>query len=145
MEAGDHQLDRLALGLLLVLWGLIGCSGSDWRNADLQIDVEHAGLDDTDLVRICVEDVGLRERPVHAGTVSFPGLPLSGGLTIRVDHIEGDARVARAGPVVLGDGVNHRVLVWTPCEDEECAPCTIETPKGDTQRGDRLLAVRFLD
>ncbi len=133
------------MGLLrLTLLGLLACAGPQWRNADLQIDIEHAGVQDTDKVRICVQDVGLREQPVHAGAVAFPGLPLEGQLTIRIDRLDGDLRTARAGPVQLGGDLHYRKLIWTDCE-EDCEPCTVERDRTSSAASDRLLAVRFLE
>jgi len=130
--------------LRLACLGLAACAGPQWRNADLQIDIEQAGVQDTDMVRICVEGVGLREEPVHAGAVAFAGLPSTGLLTIRVDRLQDESRIARAGPVELGGDLHYRMVVWTEC-DGECEPCTVENNRAPDKDGDRLLAVRFLD
>jgi hypothetical protein len=122
---------------------LCACSGPTWRNADLQIDIESAGVVDTDRVRICVEGVGDREHTVGAGAVTYAGLPNDGALSVRVDHIEDEQRAARAGPVELGDKVHYRLLEWTEC-GEDCAPCTESQTQHGEADADRLLAVRFL-
>ena len=131
-------MGRLALVLM------VGCAGPDWRNADLQIDVSGLEIHDQDRVRICVQGAGQRELAVGAGRMSFPGLPGTGELSIRVDLMDEDLRLARAGPTTLGLVADHAVLQWQGCTTD-CVLC--EDPGRGAEDGvkSRLLAVRFID
>ncbi len=123
---------------------LAGCAGPEWRNADLQIDVEGMAISDEDRVRVCVEGAGQREQTVGSGTVSFPGLPTDQDLRIWVDLVDTEERAARAGPTRLSSDTEYAVLKWQDCS-EDCPIC--EDPGKGAEKGEEslLLAIRFRD
>ncbi len=123
---------------------MAGCASHDWRNADLQIDVDGLQVSDEDRVRICVEGAGQREQAVGAGRLTFPGLPSDGVLRIWVDLMDESKRAARAGPTRLGGDTIYAELQWNACA-ADCPPCE-DGGKGPSEGADnRLLAVRLLD
>ena len=128
----------------LALWLMMGCGGPQWRNADLQVDVSGLSTSDEDRVRVCVTDAGIHERAIGAGSTSFPGLPAQGPIEVTIDLIDADERVARAGPVTLGQGDDYAHIKWRSCE-EDCTICS-DSGRGAVAGSDnRLLAIRFLE
>ena len=123
---------------------MVGCGGPQWRNADLQVDVSGLSTSDEDRVRICVRDAGIHERAIGAGSTSFPGLPAQGPIEVTIDLIDGDERMARAGPTTLGQGDDYAQIKWTSCDDE-CSICSDDGRGAPADSDNRLLAVRFLD
>lgn len=149
-RTAGHLVALAAAGLLAG-----GCEIEQWRNADLQLEVTGAALHSTDLVKVCVEDVGARTVALGAGRVGYPGLPLEGALTVTVDVLaEGQdtgldddtgateaVRLGRAGPVTF-DGTALIEAAWQPCEGD-CTPCRQAAIAVD-EADNRLLAVRFI-
>lgn len=123
---------------------MLGCGGPDWRNADLQIDVSGRTVSDEARVRICVDGSGDREQTVGAGRMSFPGLPAQGELRVRVDLVDDEQRIARAGPIVLGKDADYADLDWQECA-ESCSLCEDDGRGAVSGADNRLLAIRFLD
>lgn len=142
---------------LLVVLPLLSCSVESWRNADLQVDIAGISLSDEQIVRICVEGVGVREQALGAGRVAMAGLPVQGTVSITVDAINGssleedtggaaDSRLGRAGPLDLGGGETWVEATWQACNDHStCAACTADGTRAASEGGDRLLAVRFVE
>ena len=136
-------LGALRVGALL----LAGCEVEEWRNADLQLDVDAAALDSTTLIRVCVAGTGSRDHALGGGRVAYPGLPAEGALTVTVDALQAQdtgldaVLLGRAGPVVF-DGDDHLEATWAACE-ADCTPCREADATVDEQ-DNRLLAVRFL-
>lgn len=139
----------MTAGLLrsLVLASLVACGLEEWRNADVQLEIEGATLDTETPTRICVEGVGTRSKALKAGRLAYPGLPPEGELTVMVDALEdGDTgmdavRIGRAGPVVFTEN-GLLTTPWQSCEGD-CEPCRQEAALADPE-DTRLLAVRFL-
>lgn len=128
----------------LALWLMMGCGGPQWRNADLQVDVSGLSTSDEDRVRVCVTDAGIHERAIGAGSTSFPGLPAEGPIEVTVDLIDADQRVARAGPVTLGQDDDYAHIKWRSCEDD-CTICSDDGRGAVAGSDNRLLAIRFLE
>ena len=151
------------------IWGvcfplvLSGCSIQSWRPADYQLDIRGAALSDTDRIRICIKDIGMRESVVGAGRVAFTGLPVDTPLNVTVDALitisadsadpsdtaqgsnnEMDIQIGRAGPIVIESGSPWSETTWNACDDN-CDVC--QSPGSLTAAGNRTstLAIRFLD
>ncbi len=140
------RLSASLAGPLLAL-SLAGCGLEEWRNADLQLEVQGAVLDTQASMRVCVAEVGTRSGALKAGRLAYPGLPVEGTLTVVVDALEaGDTgidavRIGRAGPVDFeADGV--QTVDWQDCT-EDCEPCREAASPAEPEQS-RLLAVRFL-
>jgi len=135
----------------LVALILTACDVEDWRNADLQLDIEGASLGsvpDEVVGRICIDDVGRTEDALQTGRLAFPGLPAGQPLTVTVDTLDDatdETRTGRAGPVILGADAPYLVSAWEPCEGDACAACTAEGALAQAGEDDWLLAVRFVE
>lgn len=131
----------------LLLAALAGCGLEDWRNADLQLEIEGASLDTRTLTRVCVSGLGARTGALKDGRLAYPGLPAEGAVELTVDALQaedtgGDAvRIGRAGPVVF-EAQTRLTVAWSPCEGD-CPPCR-ESAAPAEEEPTRLLAVRFL-
>jgi hypothetical protein len=139
---------RQALPVWLLL--LVACSTEEWRNADLQLDVRGAEIHDEDLVRICVEGVGILEQAAGAGRLGFTGIPQGDDLVVTIDVIDqidsggvGTWR-ARAGPVSIGPDAVLVEADVAECEDD-CGLCMTAGEKAREGDPDWLLAVQFVD
>ena len=142
---------------------LSGCSIQSWRPADYQLDIRGAPLSDTDRIRICIDNIGMRESAVGAGRVAFTGLPLDTSLNVTVDALvsipvdtaepgdtadsntaEIDVQIGRAGPITLEPNTQWLETNWSKCE----GPCEVcQSPGSLNTAGTRTstLAIRFLD
>ena len=136
-------------GAGLLLLTLAACEVEQWRNADLQLEVQDAALDSSTLIRMCVAGVGSRDVALGAGATAYPGLPDAGPVVLTVDAlVEGEdsgspaVRLGRAGPVTFEDELRLEVA-WEDCT-EDCEPCR-ETSVLVEDAQTRLLAVRFHD
>jgi hypothetical protein len=141
---------RLVLGGGLLLSS--ACAVEEWRNADLQLDVRGAAVHDEDLVRICVEGVGILEQAAGAGRLGFTGIPQGEDVAITVDLVAqvDTAGVGtwgyRVGPALLGADPAYLEVDAAPCaEGEDCALCATAGERAPEGQPDWLLAVRFLD
>ena len=142
---------------------LSGCSIQSWRPADYQLDIRGASLVDTDRIRICIDDFGMRESAVGAGRIAFTGLPLDAPLRVTVDALmtvdgdtgdaddtaqgsvtQRDIQMGRAGPIELNPDTPWLETDWNACNDA-CDAC--QSPGSLTSAGSRTstLAIRFLD
>lgn len=120
------------------------CGLEEYRNADLQLDVAGAPASDEDRVRICVSGVGLREQALGAGRLAFAGLPADEAAEVTVDLLaeDGEARLGRAGPVILDADAPWARTEWTDCI-EDCAACEATGERAPAGAADWLLAVRL--
>lgn len=130
---------------------LAACSTEEWRNADLQIDVVGADIHDEDLVRICVDEVGILEQAAGAGRLGFTGIPQGDDLVVTVDVIDevdtggvGTWR-RRAGPTTIGPAASVVEVAVSDCADDACGLCMTAGEKAREGDPDWLLAVRFVD
>lgn len=136
---------------LLLLLGLGGCAGQDWRAADLQLDIDAAawpGAPDEALIRICVEPVGNYEEARGAGRLAFTGIPAGEPVAVTVDVLDPDAEerfFSRAGPATLDAGVPYDRVSAAACAADDCAACAAEGARVAAGEPDWLLAVRFFD
>lgn len=130
---------------------LSGCDVEDWRNADLQLDIQDAALGETPdevVGRICVDGVGQTEDALQTGRLGFPGLPAGQALDVIVDTLDAatdETRTGRAGPVTLSADAAYLVATWEPCEGDACAACTASGTLAEAGEEDWLLAVRFVE
>jgi hypothetical protein len=140
---------RLSAGPVAALAALLlsACGLEEWRNADVQLEIQGASLDTQASVRVCVAEAGTRNKALKAGRVAFPGLPDEGALTVTVDAFESEdtgfdaVRIGRAGPVLFEEN-GLQTTDWQDCQ-EDCEPCRQEASPADPDQS-RLLAVRFL-
>ena len=139
--------------IALLLLG--GCTTQTWVAADLQLDISGSGFVDTDLVRICVEDIGMREVALGAGRVAFTGIAPETDISVTVDTLAdsiqdsgADAlsiRSGRAGPMTLGPGNEWSEAPWVMCDtDEVCMACQTPGERVPTGSDSVVLSVRFL-
>lgn len=130
---------------------LVACTTEEWRNADLQIDVRGASIHDEDLVRICVEGVGILEQAAGAGRLGFTGIPQGDDPVVTIDVIDevdtGGVGTwgVRAGPTTIGPDAALVAVDVADCADDTCALCMTAGQKAREGDPDWLLAVRFVD
>lgn len=138
----------LALAALLTLGG---CAVEEWRNADLQLDVQEVAFegDPTETrVRICVAEVGNEEAALGAGRVAFPAIPVGGPVSVTVDTLSDEAeetRTGRAGPVSLGADAPYATAEWSACDPGDCAACQAAGDRAREGEEDWLLAMRVAE
>ena len=144
---GARRVVLASVGGLPLLAGLAtGCAMESWRNADHQVDISGAGLDDESVVRLCVPGAGMVEQAVGDGTVGFTGLQPEARISLTVDALDGDDhRLGRVGPLEVTE--RYAKADWAVCDPatDPCAAC--QTPGQPAPAGgpDVLLAVRFVD
>lgn len=139
---GRRPASGLPVVAACVLLG--ACGLEEYRNADLQLDVVGAPASDEDRVRICVSGVGNREQALGAGRLAFAGLPAGEAAEVTVDLLdaEGEARLGRAGPVVLDADEPWARTGWQDCT-EDCVACVASGERAPAGEADWLLAVRL--
>ncbi|MAY79329.1 MAG: hypothetical protein CL930_00915 [Deltaproteobacteria bacterium] len=129
----------------LILLMAMSCAEPSWRHADLQLDITHANVQDTDRVRICIDGVRIEETTVGHGKLAFSQLPEQGPISIAVDHIVDEESVGAIEPVTLDEDTPWAEVPWVSCEGT-CTPCTQQTSTpekvGESQR---FLAIHFVE
>lgn len=124
---------------------LLGCT-EEWRNADIQVDIEGAEWADTDVVRVCLDGFGVLEQALGAGRVALTGVAVGtdGELNIDILAEEGtEQRQGRAGPIWLGDGPSWQEVTWEPCTQPPCTACTGSGQRVSDDVDSWLVALRF--
>ena len=144
MDLGDSRLRRR----LAFLFGcmIAGCGPDDRHPADLQLDVVGAQLNDTDRVRICIENTLIYETAVGDGRIAVAGLPFHGIVNVNIDALsEEENSQGQIDTTSLDNDVPWKTTRWRSC-DTPCDPCNIENPESQApDENTRLLAIHFID
>lgn len=149
--------------LPLLSWFLlaVACGREEWRNADLQLDIDAPVPTGTGEVRVCVQGQGIRTVGAAGDLYAVPGLVAGGDVSVTVDALslsgEGAGVVlGRCGPVDLGPGTPWRREPWMTWGDSTQdtsdtgalvpapEPCTASGSFAPDEEDSWLLAVRFL-
>jgi len=126
---------------------LVSCGPSDWRNADVHVDVSGVTWSDTDAVRLCLGGVGVHEEALATGRVAFTGVPVGADGTLLIDLLDPDddsLRTGRAGPLSLDADTPWQPADWSDCDGADCAACTSQGERAAAGDDSWLVAVRFL-
>ena len=128
--------------LALLIW--LGCVSTEYREADLQLDLSGEVPEEADRLRICVDGAGAREVGQRfSGLYSFTGLPPGAPLDIAVELIsEASGLVLARAEVLDVTGLVEGEL--SSCEGD-CERCRVEGSLVPAGQPDWLLAVRLLD
>ena len=141
----------MRIGRTLLLVVLAGCAVEDWRNADLQLDIDGIVFDGDPTetrVRICVDGVGNEESALGAGRVAFPAIPADIDVPVTVDTLSDTAdetRTGRAGPLTLDAATPYAATPWSACDPGDCAACQSAGDRAAAGDPDWLLAIRVAE
>ena len=129
--------------ILLVL--AAACGGVQTVPASFQIDVHGSGLEDTDRLRICVEETVVHEEAVGHGRIAINGLRETDQLVVSAHHIDSDVSLGYFEGVELTLDQPSVEVDWTPCSDD-CSPCTVTSAVSNMeQESSRILAIQIID
>ena len=152
---------RRALLTVCALAGLVGCEAEEYRNADLQLDIQAALPSAAEQVRICVEGVGSHSAGAGGDRYGFAGIPRTEAIQVTADVLveQGDdsgqptmMAIARATDVALSAESPYRVVELEVFSSEgaaSCASCPVGCDPEGSIAGEEeeswLLAVRFME
>jgi hypothetical protein len=129
--------------ILLVL--AAACGGVQTVPASFQIDVHSSGLEDTDRLRVCVEEAVVHEEAVGHGRIAINGLREADQLVVSAHHIDGDMSLGYFEGVELTLDQPSVEVEWILCSDD-CTPCTVTSAVSNIgQKSRRILAIQIID
>ena len=125
-----------------LVWLALGCTPTEHRYADLQLDLPGALPEQAETVRVCVEGSGERDFGARlSGMFTLTGLPVGEPARVQVDVFDAEGALLATG---AGEVWDYAVGVRLECAaGAVCEPCQDDGEPVDEEDSAWLLAVRF--